>query len=74
MCCQDPTGLLSYCERHRIVPQAYSPLGNYATHSLLRANITAEIGRANGALSPATLNISGELRESSGNLGPVSLP
>ena len=29
-----------------IVIQAYSPLGNYATHSLLTANITNEIGRA----------------------------
>lgn len=42
----DPTGLLSYSWKHHVVPQAYSPLGNYATHSLLKANITAEIGAA----------------------------
>ena len=42
----DPTGLISYSWEHQVVPQAYSPLGNYATHSLLRANITAEIGAA----------------------------
>jgi|EP01043_Picozoa_sp_COSAG02_P046325 diketogulonate reductase-like aldo/keto reductase len=42
----DPTGLISFSLEHHIVPQAYSPLGNYATHSLLRANITADIGAA----------------------------
>jgi 2,5-diketo-D-gluconate reductase A len=40
----DPTGLISYNLQHKIVPQAYSPLGNYATHSLLRANITHAVG------------------------------
>jgi diketogulonate reductase-like aldo/keto reductase len=43
----DPTGLISYCKRHGIVPQAYSPLGNYATHSLLHSNLTAAVGLHN---------------------------
>jgi diketogulonate reductase-like aldo/keto reductase len=40
----DPTGLISYCKANGIVPQAYSPLGNYATHSLLHSNLTTQIG------------------------------
>eukprot|EP01049_Picozoa_sp_SAG25_P013910 SAG25_NODE_2288_length_1752_cov_0.912886_2_plen_173_part_00 len=40
----DPTGLISYNLQHKIVPQAYSPLGSYATHSQLRANITHAVG------------------------------
>ena len=42
----DPTGIVSDAKARGIVIQAYSPLGNYATHSLLKANITNEIGRA----------------------------
>jgi hypothetical protein len=42
----DPTGIVSDAKARGIVIQAYSPLGNYATHSLLTANITNEIGRA----------------------------
>ena len=40
----DPELLVSFCQERGIVVQAYSPLGNYATHSLLTANITARIG------------------------------
>lgn len=47
----DPTGLITYNVHHRINPQAYSPLGNYATHSLLAANITHEIATALGKSS-----------------------
>ena len=41
----DPTGLLAYCVERGIAVQAYSPLGNYATHSLLHANVTVAIGK-----------------------------
>ena len=44
----DPTGLITFSSSHNIVPQAYSPLGNYATHSLLQANITHDIGVPHG--------------------------
>ena len=40
----DPTGLLGMCRAANVVPQAYSPLGNYKTHSLIHANITNTIG------------------------------
>eukprot|EP01050_Picozoa_sp_SAG11_P009331 SAG11_NODE_868_length_6814_cov_13.161430_4_plen_115_part_00 len=40
----DPTGLFSFCRKSGTVPQAYSPLGNYATHSLIHSNFTNAIG------------------------------
>jgi len=40
----DPTGLFTFCRAAGTVPQAYSPLGNYATHSLVHSNFTAAIG------------------------------
>jgi len=40
----DPTGLLGFCRSHNIVPQAYSPLGNYQTHSLASSSHLARIG------------------------------
>jgi len=41
----DPDHLISFCQARGIVVQAYSPLGNYATHSLLKSNVTAKIGK-----------------------------
>jgi hypothetical protein len=38
----------------------YSPLGNYATHSLLHANITAEIG-AQVSKSAAQVRVCSEI-------------
>ena len=44
----DPMGLISDTRRRGIEPQAYSPLGNWRSHSLLTSNLTVAIGRRIG--------------------------